>query len=233
MFINSVCILQEKAPIEVSAALKLLSGGKSFSYPLVRKYAVEVLESANDSELLILLLQLVQALRYEPNLEGVVATSGASPWNAALINTITSAATATTTTSSSPVAKTDSSKLDANREDELSSDVKSLAQASLGLSSSQLYANSDVSSRLSAIHATSATVRNPEDVLKEQKFWIKAILDSSPLAAFLIRRACSSYAGRHLCMYCRIFTWSLHHIPVYVHVLYMYSRQLPVLVPEG
>jgi hypothetical protein len=185
-------MLQEKAPIEVSAALKLLSGGKSFSYPLVRKYAVEVLESANDSELLILLLQLVQALRYEPNLEGVVATSGASPWNTALINTITTA----TTTSNSPTSKTTNSKLDVIREDEeASSSIKPLAQSHLGLSSSQLYANSDVTSRLSAVNTASVSMRNPDDVLKEQKFWIKAILDSSPLAAFLIRRACSSYAG--------------------------------------
>lgn len=40
---------------------------------------IQVLESATDAELLTLLLQLVQALRYEPNLEGVVATMGTAP----------------------------------------------------------------------------------------------------------------------------------------------------------
>jgi phosphatidylinositol 3-kinase len=50
----------------VSEALKLLSGGKAFQSPLVRSYAVDVLRNASDQELQILLLQLVQALRYEP-----------------------------------------------------------------------------------------------------------------------------------------------------------------------
>lgn len=174
----------------MSAALKLLSGGKAFSYPLVRKYAVEVLESANDSELLILLLQLVQALRYEPNLEGVVATSGASPWNTALINSTTANATPTATGGGSP------SKLD----DANPTNKGTISQ--LGLSTSQLYANSEVTSRLSTLTpssssaaAASAYMRSGDDVIKEQKFWVKAILESSPLAAFLIRRACASYAG--------------------------------------
>lgn len=58
--------MQQKAPIDVADALKLLSGGKAFQSPLVRKYAVDVLRTASDEELHILLLQLVQALRYEP-----------------------------------------------------------------------------------------------------------------------------------------------------------------------
>lgn len=57
---------QQKAPIDVADALKLLSGGEAFQSPLVRKYAVDVLRGASDDELHILLLQLVQALRYEP-----------------------------------------------------------------------------------------------------------------------------------------------------------------------
>ena len=57
---------QQKAPIDVADALKLLSGGEAFQSPLVRKYAVDVLRKASDEELHILLLQLVQALRYEP-----------------------------------------------------------------------------------------------------------------------------------------------------------------------
>lgn len=62
-----VCFhFQQKAPIDVADALKLLSGGEAFQSPLVRKYAVDVLRHASDEELRILLLQLVQALRYEP-----------------------------------------------------------------------------------------------------------------------------------------------------------------------
>mmetsp|Transcript_6861 Transcript_6861/g.11418 ORF Transcript_6861/g.11418 Transcript_6861/m.11418 type:complete len:873 (+) Transcript_6861:547-3165(+) len=57
---------KQKAPIDVADALKLLSGGKAFQSPLVRQYAVDVLRNASDEELHILLLQLVQALRYEP-----------------------------------------------------------------------------------------------------------------------------------------------------------------------
>ena len=53
--------------MDVSEALKLLSGGKAFQSPLVRRYAVDVLRNASDEELLLLLLQLVQALRYEPS----------------------------------------------------------------------------------------------------------------------------------------------------------------------
>ena len=46
--------------------MKLLSGGKAFQSPIVRSYAVDVLRKASDQELQVLLLQLVQALRYEP-----------------------------------------------------------------------------------------------------------------------------------------------------------------------
>lgn len=44
----------------------MLSGGKAFQSPIVRSYAVDVLRDASDQELQVLLLQLVQALRYEP-----------------------------------------------------------------------------------------------------------------------------------------------------------------------
>lgn len=57
---------KRKAPVDVSEALKLLSGGKAFQSPIVRSYAVDVLRDASDQELQVLLLQLVQALRYEP-----------------------------------------------------------------------------------------------------------------------------------------------------------------------
>lgn len=66
---------RDKSPIDVADALKLLSREKSFEHPLVRGYAVEVLRSATNDELLTFLLQLVQALRFEPT---VVAASAAA-----------------------------------------------------------------------------------------------------------------------------------------------------------
>ncbi|KAK3601062.1 hypothetical protein CHS0354_029288 [Potamilus streckersoni] len=50
-------------PMDVEDALELLS--PSFTHPSVRKYAVSRLRQASDEDLLLYLLQLVQALRYE------------------------------------------------------------------------------------------------------------------------------------------------------------------------
>lgn len=57
---------KEKSPIELSDALKLLGREEAFQNPTVRMYAVDTLHAASDDELLTYLLQLVQALRYEP-----------------------------------------------------------------------------------------------------------------------------------------------------------------------
>jgi phosphatidylinositol 3-kinase len=125
-----LALWKSKSPIDVSAALKLLSGGKAFMSPLVRKYAVEVLDTATDAELQTLLLQLVQALRYEPNLEGVVATMGTSP----------------PTPAPAAAAEEDSQQ---------------------------------------PVHISE---------MQEQAIWCRTILEASPLACYLIQRACSSYA---------------------------------------
>jgi len=58
---------KEKSPIELSDALKLLGREEAFQNPTVRMYAVDTLHIASDEELLTYLLQLVQALRYEPD----------------------------------------------------------------------------------------------------------------------------------------------------------------------
>ncbi|KAL3866076.1 hypothetical protein ACJMK2_043415 [Sinanodonta woodiana] len=50
-------------PMDVEDALELLS--PAFTHPSVRKYAVSRLRQASDEDLLLYLLQLVQALRYE------------------------------------------------------------------------------------------------------------------------------------------------------------------------
>ncbi|XP_060571535.1 phosphatidylinositol 3-kinase catalytic subunit type 3-like [Ruditapes philippinarum] len=50
-------------PMDVEDALELLT--PTFSHPVVRKYAVNRLRQADDEDLLLYLLQLVQALKYE------------------------------------------------------------------------------------------------------------------------------------------------------------------------
>jgi phosphatidylinositol 3-kinase len=56
-------LLPKWTPIDVDDALELL--GPNFDHPAVRAYAVDRLRRSSDDELLIYLLQLVQALRYE------------------------------------------------------------------------------------------------------------------------------------------------------------------------
>ncbi|RUS87925.1 hypothetical protein EGW08_004341 [Elysia chlorotica] len=51
------------SPMNVEDALELLS--PSFTHPRVRKYAISRLRQANDEDLLLYLMQLVQALKYE------------------------------------------------------------------------------------------------------------------------------------------------------------------------
>lgn len=58
-----------KAPIDVAEALKLLGKEQAFQDTRVRRYAVEILDTATDEEVTLFLLQLVQALRYEPREE--------------------------------------------------------------------------------------------------------------------------------------------------------------------
>ena len=68
----------KKAPIEVADALKLLGRERMFQNPLVRAFAVDVLRAATDEELQQFLLQLVQALKYEPVTAPPSSSSSAS-----------------------------------------------------------------------------------------------------------------------------------------------------------
>ncbi|KAF1917519.1 kinase-like domain-containing protein [Ampelomyces quisqualis] len=61
-------LLDKWADIDVDDALELL--GPHFDHPVVRSYAVERLKKADDEELQLYLLQLVQALKYEAPGEG-------------------------------------------------------------------------------------------------------------------------------------------------------------------
>ncbi|KAJ5397581.1 Phosphatidylinositol 3-kinase [Penicillium cosmopolitanum] len=64
---QAVDILPKWTDIDVDDALELL--GPTFDNPAVRSYAVARLRKADDDELLLYLLQLVQALKYEENAE--------------------------------------------------------------------------------------------------------------------------------------------------------------------
>ncbi|KAK5161618.1 hypothetical protein LTR04_004033 [Oleoguttula sp. CCFEE 6159] len=61
---QAVQILPKWTEIDVDDALELL--GPTFDNPAVRAYAVERLRKSDDEELLVYLLQLVQALKFEP-----------------------------------------------------------------------------------------------------------------------------------------------------------------------
>lgn len=65
-------LLKQWAPMDVEDALELLS--PNFTHPVVRKYAVTRLKQACDEDLLLYLLQLVQALKYE-NFECIKSAS--------------------------------------------------------------------------------------------------------------------------------------------------------------
>ena len=60
---QALILLSKWAPMDVEDALELLS--PSFKHPQVRKYAISRLAQAPDEDLLLYLLQLVQALKYE------------------------------------------------------------------------------------------------------------------------------------------------------------------------
>ncbi|KAI9045304.1 phosphatidylinositol 3-kinase VPS34 [Aspergillus affinis] len=65
---QAVEILPKWTEIDVDDALELL--GPTFDNPAVRSYAVDRLRKADDEELLLYLLQLVQALKYEDHSDG-------------------------------------------------------------------------------------------------------------------------------------------------------------------
>lgn len=60
---QALSMLELWAPMDVEDALELLS--PNFTHPTVRKYAISRLQQAPDEDLLLYLLQLVQALKYE------------------------------------------------------------------------------------------------------------------------------------------------------------------------
>ena len=64
LFYQAVELLERWALVDGADALELLSA--AFTHVAVRDYAVAQLEKTDDEEVLLYLLQLVQALKYEP-----------------------------------------------------------------------------------------------------------------------------------------------------------------------
>lgn len=60
---QALILLAKWAPMDVEDALELLNS--SFNHQTVRRYAISRLDQAPDEDLLLYLLQLVQALKYE------------------------------------------------------------------------------------------------------------------------------------------------------------------------
>lgn len=67
-------LLNQWYPMDVDDALELLT--PVFKHPMVRKYAISRLSEASDEDLLLYLLQLVQALKYENFKEMTKVTEG-------------------------------------------------------------------------------------------------------------------------------------------------------------
>lgn len=65
-------MLASWSPPDPEDALELL--GPAFTHPAVRRYAIARLNQANDDDLMLYLLQLVQALKYE-NFESIKAAN--------------------------------------------------------------------------------------------------------------------------------------------------------------
>lgn len=62
-------LLEKWIPVDVDDALELLSSNPNFKHPTVRTYGVTRLKQASDEDLVLYLLQLVQALKYENHQE--------------------------------------------------------------------------------------------------------------------------------------------------------------------
>ncbi|XP_041980818.1 phosphatidylinositol 3-kinase catalytic subunit type 3 [Aricia agestis] len=60
---QALAMMKQWAPMDVEDALELLT--PKFTHPAVRKYAISRLKQAPDEDLILYLLQLVQALKYE------------------------------------------------------------------------------------------------------------------------------------------------------------------------
>jgi len=184
-----LALWSRRAPIEVEDALKLLSREKCFEHPCVREYAVGILQTASDDELLSFLLQLVQALRYEPS----PAVSSTLP--STLPSTSASATASATAAAAATGGGISGGGVDIG---ELAGPVSTLSIASsVGLSLESQ--NEGLSLASNGAAAAGPGVDTPD--------FLRSAGALSPLADFLITRACASpVVANYLYWYLKVET---------------------------
>ena len=174
---------------------------KAFEHRYVRAYAVSILRSASDEELLTFLLQLVQALRYEPSPELELSYSLAS--SAAPLN-VPNASTAATS-------KAQSSGMNS---------PMSGASAAAGTGAGAGTSNNGALSRLPSLADLPLPVQDGTGL--------------SPLANFLIDRACSSpKVANFLYWYLKVETEDESAGILFQAVFDAFIVQLSTSGPEG
>lgn len=217
---QSLELLEKWAPIDEQDALELL--GPQFKHPMVRSYAVSRLKQSLDEDLLLYLLQLVQALKYE-NFDQIrkgLSTSSLSineplPMAAAaaarnLQSTISTNLSITeeecerehTTTTTTGIITVDS--LEKHRADRSTTEPIPMAMSMAASSMEGAPTIMDVSSSLSAnLHGSSIPDRShaqncscfmcvPKKQVTMDNLDEMLNLDKPDLATFLIYRACEN-----------------------------------------
>lgn len=197
-----LALWSKNAPIDVADALKLLSREKAFEHNFVREYAVSILRSASDDELLTFLLQLVQALRYEPVTE--LATQSNSTLGS-------STATATAAVRNPPLAST------AQAVD------YALEQSIIGVDHLNIASNQAT--------AVDGATTAPNAVADRQA---RSTHGLSPLANFLIDRACTSpMVANFLYWYLKVELEDEAAGVLFQNVFDSFIVQLSISGPEG
>jgi hypothetical protein len=190
--INELPILlalwKERSPIDVADALKLLSKDKSFEHPIVREYAVDILRSASDEELLTFLLQLVQALRYEPTALAPSSSSSSSSSGSGGHHTVAGNAQAVMLTSPA-VAAAVSSITKGSTTTSTAVALTTAAMNNISLANDTVGNNIPEATAIPFPSSASSSSKNNTSSSASSSL---SDGDSSPLGNFLIDRACRS-----------------------------------------
>ncbi|XP_003741971.1 phosphatidylinositol 3-kinase catalytic subunit type 3 [Galendromus occidentalis] len=159
--LQALDLMRQWEPMDVEDALELL--GPQFKHKAVRRYAVTRLEQASDEDLLLYLLQLVQALKYEPPLDSASMTS-------------TSTFTASSVTSSTTPSEQDQPQIASPGE---------LTESQQSIESSIGSATEEEKEKLSVHESTSLLTAPLEDNRDLASFLIKRASRSDVLANYL------------------------------------------------
>lgn len=185
---QALSMLESWTPMDVEDALELLS--ENFSHPTVRKYAISRLQQAPDEDLMLYLLQLVQALKYEnfnnikegyaricANREIASSQEKESHEKESLLEKKDSRESNSTITNEPVVTRS----LSYNQADHIAaSNVNSVIEVDLMQRASTLPENLNA-------NTDSTNTETLQSELKEEE-------DIQDLASFLIRRACKNSA---------------------------------------